>query len=143
MYAAPKSASASAKSVIMKSVLTIEMKRGAMRKADGVDGEHAQRVELLGDDHRAELGGVVGADAPRDHQRGQERRDLAQRAEAGAPAEQALGAVALHDRRGLDDHDRAGEERGDGHDGERLDAHLVEVLEQLARVDARRHRCAR
>jgi len=71
---------------------------------------------------------LFGADAARDHQRREERRDLAERTEARAPAEQALGAVALHDRRGLDDHDRAGEERGDGDDGERLDAHLVEVL---------------
>ena len=67
---------------------TIAMKRGTIEERDGIDGEHAQGVDLLGDHHRAELGGVVGADAARDHERGEQRRDLAQRAEARAPAEQ-------------------------------------------------------
>ena len=57
---------------------------------DGIDGEDAQGVDLLGHRHRAELGGVVGADAARDHERREQRRDLAQRAEAGAPAEQLV-----------------------------------------------------
>ena len=55
-----------------------------------------------------------------------------------APAEQPLGAVALHQRRGLDDHDGAGEERRDDDDGQRLDRHLVEVALQLRAVEARR-----
>jgi hypothetical protein len=73
-------------------------KRGATG-SDGVDRQHAERVDLLGDHHGAELGGVVGADAAVDHQRGQQRGDLAQGAEARAPAEQPVGAVALHDGR--------------------------------------------
>ena len=136
LYAAPKSASASAKIVIRKSVTTMATKRGAMRKAMGSMASVAQRVDLLGDDHGPELGGVVGADAARDHQRGEQRRDLAQRAEARAPAEQALGAVALHERRRLDDHDGAREERRDDDDRERLDRHLVEVALDLRPVDA-------
>ena len=60
--------------------------------------------------------------------------------EAGAPPEQALGAVALHDRRRLDDHDDAREERGDDDDGQRLDRHLVEVAAQLGVVEHRRPR---
>ena len=83
---------------------------------EGVDGERAEGVDLLGDDHRPELRGVVGADAPRDHQRREQRSDLADRREAGAPPEQALGAVALDDRGRLDDGDDAGEERGDDDD---------------------------
>ena len=100
----------------MKSVTMMPRKRGTMRKAMRVDRERAEGVELLGDDHRPELGGVVRADAARDHQRREQRRHLAQRSEARAPAKERLGAVALHDRRGLDDHDCAREERGDDDD---------------------------
>ena len=32
-------------------------------EGDGIDREDAERVDLLGDDHGPELGGVVGADA--------------------------------------------------------------------------------
>ena len=63
-------------------------------ETDRVDGERAQAVELLGDGHGAELGGVVGADAAGEHQRDQDRPDLAQHRVAGAQAEQAVGAEA-------------------------------------------------
>ena len=66
-------------------------------EADRIDRERAQAVELLGDGHRAELGGVVGADAAREHQADEDRADLAQHGVAGAPAEQAVGAEALHE----------------------------------------------
>ena len=74
----------------MKSVAMMAMKRGSDEERDGVDRQGAQGVDLLGDDHRPELGGVVRADAARDHERRQERGDLAQRAEASAPAEEPL-----------------------------------------------------
>ncbi len=111
---------------------------GRDEEGDGVDGEDAERVDLLGDDHGPELGRVVGADAAVDHQRRQERRDLAQRAEARAPAEQAVGAEALHQGRGLEHHDDAGEEGGDDHDRDRLHPHAVEVPHHLGAVEPQR-----
>ena len=47
--------------------------RGTMRKRDRIDGERAQAVELLGDGHGAELGGVVGADAAGEHEADEDR----------------------------------------------------------------------
>jgi len=64
-----------------------------------------------GHGHGAKLGRVVGADAPGDHQRREQRRDFAQGAETRAPAEQTVGAVAFDDGRGLDHHDATHEQR--------------------------------
>ncbi len=80
---------------------------------DGVDAEDLQRVELLADLARAEVGGDRGARDAREHDRGDDRADLADRGEHEDPAEavqrpedrqevrglQAGGGVADADRR--------------------------------------------
>ena len=108
-------------------------------EAHGIDGERAQAVELLGHRHRRELRRVVRADAAREHQRDQDRPDLAQHRVARAVARERRRAELLHERARLEHHQRAGEERGERDDGHALVAHLVQVLHQLAPVDARRH----
>ena len=105
--AAPKSASASAKRVIVKSVTTMAMKRGAMRNAIG-SMARARSASICSVTTIVPSSAVLLAPTrPGDHERGEQRRDLAERAEAGAPAEEALGAVALDDGGRLDDHDGA------------------------------------
>src|SRR4051812_12091128 len=74
-----------------KSEIIMATTRGTM-KADRLDGERAHAVELLGDGHGAELGGVVGADAAREHEADEDGADLAQGRVARAEAEQAIGA---------------------------------------------------
>jgi hypothetical protein len=110
--------------------------------ADRIDGQRPQPVELLGHGHGAQLGGVVGADPTAEHQRDEDRPDLAEHRVAGAPADQPGGVEALHEDAGLDDHERAGEERGEGDDRQRSVAHLVQVAQQLAPVEGRRHQRA-
>ena len=54
---------------------------------DRVDAEHLQRVELLADLARAEVGGDRGAGHAGEHDRGHERRELADRGEHEEAAE--------------------------------------------------------
>ena len=54
---------------------------------DRVDAEHLQRVELLADLARAEVGGDRGAGHAGQHDRGHERRELADRGEHEEAAE--------------------------------------------------------
>ena len=54
---------------------------------DGIDAEHLQRVELLADLARAEVGGDRGAGDAREHDRGHEGPDFAHRREHEEPAE--------------------------------------------------------
>ena len=54
---------------------------------DRVDAEHLQRVELLADLARAEVGGDRGARHAGEHDRGHERRELADRGEHEEAAE--------------------------------------------------------
>ena len=75
-------------------------------EADRVDGERAERVDLLGDDHRAELGGVVRADAARDHERREQRARSRAACRSRRPSRASPCAPKrFDDRRGLDDHD--------------------------------------
>src|SRR5580704_10464543 len=59
--------------------------------------------------HGRELGGVVGADAAREHEADQDRSDLAQHGVARAPAGEPGRAEPLHERSGLQSHQAAGE----------------------------------
>ena len=54
---------------------------------DRVDAEHLQRVELLADLARAQIGGDRGARDAREHDRGDERPDFADRGEHEEAAE--------------------------------------------------------
>jgi len=109
------------------------------QEGDGVDGEDAERIDLLGDDHGSELGRVVGADAAVDHERGEQGGDFAQDAEARGPSKQAVCAETNHERRGLDHDEGAGEKGRDNDDGRGFDAHFVEVAHQLFAIDAQCH----
>ena len=69
----PKIAIASEKTVTTGSMNVAATTRGTTRKRTGLIAHRAQRVDLLGDLHGAELGGDRGSHAPADHERGQHR----------------------------------------------------------------------
>ena len=80
-----------------------------------IGAERAHGVELLGHRHAAQLGGDARADAPADHQRGEDRRQLAQQRRHRGLADVELGAEALEAVAELERQHHAGERRhGDG-----------------------------
>ena len=100
---------------------------------DRIGGAHAQRVDLLGDHHRADLGGDAGADAGREHQRADRRGEIAdqelevRRAEQGEIGDHALGLQAR-----LEDQDHADEAHDHGQEEERAIADLVHLADEHA-----------
>src|SRR5262249_27102920 len=69
--------------------------------------------------------------------------DLPKGRVTGTEPEKAIGAEALHEDARLDDHDATGKERGEHHDGQRQDAHLVQVAQELATIEAQSGRADR
>ena len=102
---------------------------------DRVGAERVERVDLLGDAHRAELRGDAGADAAGDHQAGQHRAQLAdhRRRDEAADVHRRAERLELHARLQREHH--AGEEPGEQHDAERLHADLVHLLDEVLRVE--------
>jgi hypothetical protein len=59
---------------------------GQHQVVDGVDGQGAQGVDLLGHGHGAQLGGGVGAHPAAEHQADEQRADLAKDARSQSPS---------------------------------------------------------
>ncbi len=99
---------------------------------DRVGGQGAQGVNLLGHAHGAQFGGDGRADAPGDHQAGQDRAEFAAHADAddGEGGGVHLDLVELEIGLGAEDH--AGEGAGDGDDGLGFDADEVHFVEDVA-----------
>ena len=68
------------------------MTRGVTRYCTGLTAMRRERVDLLGDAHRAELGRHAGAGARRHDDRREHRRQLARDGDAERGADEALGA---------------------------------------------------
>ena len=77
---------------------------------DGVGAERADGVDLLGDGHRADLGGHARADAPADDDGGERRRELAREREPDDAARVLHAAELLQAERELHGHDHADED---------------------------------
>jgi len=102
---------------------------------DRIRAERVERVDLLGDAHRAELRRDPGSDAPGDHEAGQHRSqfpDHRTRDQASDVHGRAEGAE-LHGRLQREHH--AGEEPREQHDAERLDADLVHLHHEVLPVE--------
>ena len=99
---------------------------------EGVHRVRLQRVDLLGDLHRADLGADAGADAARDEQAGGQRAGLADQRNRQAGRDHCLGAKALERRARVHrQHDADRQARGqDQRCGAK--AELVEVAGDLA-----------
>ena len=105
---------------------------------DRVDAEHLQRVELLADLARAEVGGDRGAGDAGDDDRGDERRELADRGEDEEAAEAVEGAEQAEEVGRLQA--RGAEAEGDRRDHQREPAELEreqELADELAAVGVR------
>ena len=112
--------------------------RGTTSLRDRVGAERAQRVDLVGDHHRPELGGDARADAAGEHQRRQHRPELLDHRRADQPADDGPRAELVQRQAALQRQRRAGEQAGQQHDGQRPDADHVELLDDVVAVDRRR-----
>ena len=111
--------------------------------AEGVDGGRFERVDLLGDAHRAELGADARADPARQQQRRRQRAGFADERDREARGNHRLGAEALERRAGVhrehdaDRHPRHGDER------RRPEPELVDLADGFAEFERREEQPAR
>src|SRR2546426_2315223 len=105
---------------------------GCDHEVDGIDRHHAQAVELLGRDHGADLGRGRRAGPPRREERGQDRAELADQAQADDRAERPLGAEADQRVVALQAEDRPDRRAADADDDQREDADVEERADEQA-----------
>ena len=89
--------------------------------AHRVDAQGAHGVNLLGDDHGAELAGYGGCVASGNHDAGEHRAEFADHGEGDESAGDGRGAEGREGGRGLEGEHAAGEKAGKDHDGKRTD----------------------
>ena len=106
--------------------------RGRTSFFAGSPPERADRVDLLGHVHRADLGGHSAADAAADDDGRERRAELAQERQHDDARDVLDAAEALQAEGELDGHDHPDEDRRDGDDAQRAHA------ERLDLVDGRR-----
>ena len=102
---------------------------------DRVGAERVERVDLLGDPHRAQLRGNARADASGDHETGEHGTELADhgRRNESADVDRRAEGLELHRRLQCQHHSR--KESGEQHDTERLDADRVHLLNQIRAIE--------
>ena len=126
------------KSAITVSTGAIKMPasmRGTTSLRIGIGAERPQRVDLVGHDHRPELGGDARSDAAGQHQAGQHRTELLDHRRADQPADDRPRAELIERQAALQRQHRAGEKPGQQHDGQRLHADGVELLDDVVAVE--------
>ena len=109
---------------------------------DRIDGEGGERVDLLRDAHRPELGGHARPGAGRDHQAGEHRRQLLCKRDADGRADEALLVEDAQRRDRLLCGHRARKEADQHDDRQRSDAHELHLLEEQAQAERRRNSAA-
>ena len=111
--------------------------------ANRIGAERPQRVDLIGDDHRAELGGDARSDAAGEHQRRQHRPELFHHRGADEPADDRPRAELVERQAALQREHGAGEDAGQQHDRERSDADGLELLDDVVEIERAAERVAR
>src|SRR5262249_10325938 len=106
---------------------------------DGGPRHGLQRVDLLGDAHRPELGGDARADPPGEHEAGQHRRELEREGHAGHAAGEPLRLEDAQRVHRLQRGHRAGERADEGDDGEGPDADVLHRVDEQARAERPAH----
>ena len=109
---------------------------------DRIGAERAQRVDLIGHDHRAELGGDAGSDAAGEHQRGQHGPELLHHRRADEPADDRPRAELIERQAALQRQHGTREDARQQHDGERADADGLELLDDVVKIERPRERTA-
>ena len=107
------------------------------QEAHRVEPHRRQRVDLLVDAHRADLGRERRAGAAGEQDRRHQRPELAQHRQADQVGDEDLGAEALHRHRRLEREDHAEQERDQRDDRQRVGADLLadapDVLQRTLR----------
>ena len=109
--------------------------RGTTSLRIGVGAERPQGVDLIGDDHRSELGRDARPDAAGQHQPGEHRAELLDHRRADQPSHERPRAELIERDAGLQRQHGAGEEAGQQDDRERADADRLELLDDIAEVE--------
>ncbi len=120
--APPASPIASATTVSAGSAMTRPKMRGSHQHLDRVHAHRAQRVDLVVQFHRADLGSEGAARAAGDDDRGQQHAELAQHGDRHEVDDEDLAAEfpeLLGADVGDDHRDQEGDQRDDRHGGER------------------------
>src|SRR5579875_2611866 len=93
--------------------------------------QRLERLDLFGDDHRAEFGCDRGSGASRDDDGGEHRAELANRTVGDRASDERRKAVADGLYRGLERDDGTGEERGQQYDRPRIHPEQVRLVDRL------------
>ena len=102
--------------------------------ADGVDAEGADRVDLIGDDHRAELGGHGGGVASGDEKRGEDGAEFTEKSERHSVGGEGRFAEAAKLARGIEDDDAPDAGERNENDAKRSYADDVHLLDEVGEV---------
>src|ERR1700723_630866 len=102
--------------------------------ADGVDAEGADGVDLIGDDHGAELGGHGGGVAAGDEKRGEDGAEFAEKSERDGVGGEGSFAEAAELAGGVEDDDASDAGERNENDAERADADDVHLLDEVGEI---------
>ena len=103
-----------------------------------LEAHDAHGVDLLGDLHHPQLGGVGGAGAARHHDGGDERRQFPRHRDTDHVHDEDVGAELLQLHRPLVGDDHPDEEAGEGDDGQGAHARVLDVLGDGVETDGER-----
>ena len=102
---------------------------------DRMNGEGAERVELLGDLHRSDLGRHGRADASGHHESAEHGAEFPEHRDADHGTDGGVHLQPVELEISLRGEDRAGERAGDEHDELGAEADFVDLLDDEARTD--------
>ena len=111
--------------------------------AERVDGRGFERVDLLGDPHRAELGADAGADPAGQQQARRQRPRLAHERNRQAGRDHRFGAEALERRARMHRQHDADRHAGDRDQRRRSQSELIDLAHGFAKLERRDEDLAR
>ena len=105
---------------------------GEQQEARRRDAHRGERVELVADLHRAELGGDGGAGPAGENDGGHHRAELADHGDADHVGDEHARAEALQEHDALERERGAEQEAEQANDADGVDAHLLDLVGQRA-----------
>ena len=111
--------------------------------AHRIGAERPQRVDLIGDDHRSQLGGDARSHTSGQHERRQHRSQLLHHRRADEPADDRPRTELIERQAALQREHRAGKDAGQQNDRQRADADGLELLDDVVEIERPAKRIAR
>ena len=102
---------------------------------NGIGAERAQRVDLIGHDHRPELCGNARSHTAGEHQRGQHRPELFHHRRAHETADDRACAELIEREPALQREHGAREDSREQHDGQGSDTDGLELLDDVVKIE--------